>query len=62
MREHITINLNISSSAVLTESSKSPAEQLFGVELRSKAVCEYPPDFLQDMISKIYYRYEKISG
>ena len=44
MREHITINLNISSSAVLTESSKSPAEQLFGVELRSKAVCEYPPD------------------
>lgn len=45
MREHITINLNISSSAVLTESSKSPAEQLFGVELRSEADCEYLPDY-----------------
>lgn len=44
MREHITINLNISLSAVLTESSKSPVEQLFGVELRSEADCEYPLD------------------
>lgn len=27
---------------ILTESSKSPAEQLFGVELHSEADCEYP--------------------
>ena len=28
--------------AFLTESSKSPAKQLFGAELRSEADCEYP--------------------
>ena len=27
-----------------TKSSKSPADQLFGVELRSEADCEYPLD------------------
>ena len=43
----------------LTESSKSPAEsakQLFGVELRSEADCEYPLD-LWILVADMEYGY-----
>ena len=42
----------------LTESSKSPAEQLFGIEPRSDANCEYPLD--KDCVEWISTWYENI--